>query len=267
MPSSESLISRLIARMRALTHQDWRGEAGARFRETTKAISEFAEEHHVTPREVLDEGVELGRRKLEGMANHEFSEATRNFADAERVKIEAELQRRSMESDIRRKDADARKASADARMAELNAVAAEIDLLKKLQDAGVALHEDANGNLTALPLPQRVNLWQLANQRQLAAKGTPEVFRDQDGVHLTNECIGPISFPDETLIIESGSMVYGDVHGLNVEIRADAVVRGNIYASDTATLRAGSRLMGDVTTPRCSIEDGANFKGGIDIKK
>jgi hypothetical protein len=65
--SSESLISRLIARVEALTPQDWRGKAGARFRRTTEAISDFAEEHHVTPREVLDEGVELGRRKLEGV--------------------------------------------------------------------------------------------------------------------------------------------------------------------------------------------------------
>jgi cytoskeletal protein CcmA (bactofilin family) len=44
-------------------------------------------------------------------------------------------------------------------------------------------------------------------------------------------------------------------------------VRGNVSASDRVDIRAEGALTGDVTAARISIEDGAFFKGGIDIKK
>ena len=133
MPSGEGLLTRLIARVKALLPMDWTGRPGAQFRETTRAISDFAEEHHLTPGELLESGVELSRRKIEGLANHEFAEAVRDFADAERIKTETELQRRTVESKVSRKEAKARRAHADARLAELNVIKAEIELLQKLQ--------------------------------------------------------------------------------------------------------------------------------------
>ena len=44
-------------------------------------------------------------------------------------------------------------------------------------------------------------------------------------------------------------------------------VRGDIVATDRVDIRAEGALTGDVTAARISIEDGAFFKGGIDIKK
>lgn len=44
-------------------------------------------------------------------------------------------------------------------------------------------------------------------------------------------------------------------------------VRGNVTASDRVDIRAEGALTGDVAAARISIEDGAFFKGGIDIKK
>ena len=44
-------------------------------------------------------------------------------------------------------------------------------------------------------------------------------------------------------------------------------VRGNIAASDRVDIRAEGALTGDVIAARISIEDGAFFKGGIDIRK
>lgn len=50
------------------------------------------------------------------------------------------------------------------------------------------------------------------------------------------------------------------------EIVVFGQVNGNCEASDRVDIRSGSSLTGDVTTPRISIEDGAYFKGGIDIR-
>jgi|SRR5665213_873855 len=44
-------------------------------------------------------------------------------------------------------------------------------------------------------------------------------------------------------------------------------VRGNVTATDRVDIRAEGALTGDVAAARISIEDGAFFKGGIDIRK
>ena len=44
-------------------------------------------------------------------------------------------------------------------------------------------------------------------------------------------------------------------------------VRGNCHASDRVDIRSEGSLTGDVIAARISIEDGAFFKGGIDIRK
>jgi cytoskeletal protein CcmA (bactofilin family) len=44
-------------------------------------------------------------------------------------------------------------------------------------------------------------------------------------------------------------------------------VKGNVTASDRAEIRNEGSLSGDVVCQRICIEDGAYFKGGIDIRK
>jgi len=44
-------------------------------------------------------------------------------------------------------------------------------------------------------------------------------------------------------------------------------VKGNVETSDKVDIRKDAKLEGNITTARISIEDGALFKGSIDIKK
>lgn len=44
-------------------------------------------------------------------------------------------------------------------------------------------------------------------------------------------------------------------------------VKGNLTSSDRVDIRNEGSLTGDVICQRISIEDGAYFKGGIDIRK
>ncbi len=267
MPSDEGLLTRLIAGVKALLPKDWTSRPGAQFRETTRAISDFAEEHHLTPAELLESGVELGRRKIEGLANHEFAEAARNFADAERIKTETELQRRTAESKVSRKEAKARKAHSDARLAEINAVRAEIELLEKLQSAGVILHSDSEGRLTVLPLPRGCELTNVARRHQLTDNTLPSHLLElSDGVHVIRDYSGPIILPDKVVIVEAVAVV-GDIEALQVTLRPGSAVTGNMHGQSQVSLQCDARLTGDITTERASIEDGAYFKGGIDIRK
>lgn len=51
------------------------------------------------------------------------------------------------------------------------------------------------------------------------------------------------------------------------EIVVMGKIDGNVSASDRVEIRAEGALTGDVSAARISIEDGAFFKGGIDIRK
>jgi hypothetical protein len=158
MPEAEGVFTRLVARVRALFPGDWRTGAGQRFREGTEAISVLAEDVTLASEELLVEGIELGRRKLTGLASQEDALAEKNYAEAGRAiveteekKIEAELKRRAFESEVSRKHAEARKANAEASLAETKALDAQFDLMNKLRAAGMALHRDERGNLSVLP--------------------------------------------------------------------------------------------------------------------
>jgi cytoskeletal protein CcmA (bactofilin family) len=51
------------------------------------------------------------------------------------------------------------------------------------------------------------------------------------------------------------------------EVVVYGTVHGNVEAEDRITLRTGANLVGDIKTAGIVIEDGAYFKGGIDISR
>jgi cytoskeletal protein CcmA (bactofilin family) len=51
------------------------------------------------------------------------------------------------------------------------------------------------------------------------------------------------------------------------EVIIHGKVDGNIVSGDRVELRKSAVLVGDIVTQRIVIEDGAYFKGGIDIRK
>jgi cytoskeletal protein CcmA (bactofilin family) len=51
------------------------------------------------------------------------------------------------------------------------------------------------------------------------------------------------------------------------EVVVLGVVQGNVEASERIDIRKDSKLVGDIKTGRIIIEDGAYFKGSIDIVK
>jgi hypothetical protein len=164
MPRVEGVFTRLIARVTALLPEDWRARAGEQFRSGAQAISDFACENRLLPGDLLDDGIELGRRKLTGLASHEHAAAEKNYAEAlkavtesEDKKIETELKKRSMEIDLSKKEAEAEKAHADARktnaeasLAEIQVLDAQYELHKKLTESGMHLVRDERGSLLML---------------------------------------------------------------------------------------------------------------------
>ena len=76
---------------------------------------------------------------------------------------------------------------------------------------------------------------------------------------------GSISLRGQSLTIGPNGRVRANIEARNVIVHGR--VDGNIIASDRVDLRKSASLTGDISTARVAIEDGAFFKGSIDIQK
>jgi cytoskeletal protein CcmA (bactofilin family) len=76
---------------------------------------------------------------------------------------------------------------------------------------------------------------------------------------------GLIQLDERKLIIGSTSKVTADVIAREVVVYGN--VKGNLRAKDRIEIKKDGSVVGDLTTSRIMIEDGAYFKGSIEIDK
>jgi len=76
---------------------------------------------------------------------------------------------------------------------------------------------------------------------------------------------GSINLPGNRVTVGRNGQVAANINAREIVVLGK--VRGNVSASDRVDIRAEGSLSGDVSAARISIEDGAFFKGGIDIRK
>src|SRR6266404_3525509 len=81
---------------------------------------------------------------------------------------------------------------------------------------------------------------------------------------LDGELAGELAL-NQRLTISAKGKVEANVKAREVIIGGS--VKGNVEATERITLRVGANLVGDVKTGGIVIEDGAYFKGGIDITR
>ena len=147
-------------------------------------------------------------------------------------------------------------------------------------------------------------MWKPTQQGQSAPTPTPEPARPVPVQQPSHETARPAATPSssvgEQASISKGLSIKGEITGteslfidgkvegsinipgnrvtvgkngvVNASISAREIVvlgklKGNVNATDRVDIRAEGALTGDVAAARISIEDGAFFKGGIDIRK
>jgi cytoskeletal protein CcmA (bactofilin family) len=86
-----------------------------------------------------------------------------------------------------------------------------------------------------------------------------------ESLFIDGKIEGSINLPGNRVTVGRNGQVASTITAREIVILGK--VRGNVTASDRVDIRAEGALTGDVTAARISIEDGAFFKGGIDIKK
>jgi cytoskeletal protein CcmA (bactofilin family) len=85
----------------------------------------------------------------------------------------------------------------------------------------------------------------------------------REDLYLDGELEGTVELQEHRLTIGPNGRVQANVKAREIVIIG--AIHGNVEASDKIEIRKEARLVGDVRTARIVIEDGAYFKGSIDI--
>ena len=97
-----------------------------------------------------------------------------------------------------------------------------------------------------------------------SVKVVGEIFTKED-LYVDGDIEGTIESQDNKVTIGPNGRVQANIRAREVIILGQ--VQGNVDTSDKVDIRKDAKLVGNITTARISIEDGAFFKGGIDIRK
>lgn len=96
--------------------------------------------------------------------------------------------------------------------------------------------------------------------KSVVVKG--DIFSKED-LHLDGKVQGTVDMPGNRLTVGANGKVEAAIKAREVVVLG--AVRGDIEAGDRIIIRKDAHLEGDLKSASISIEDGAYFKGSIDI--
>ena len=86
-----------------------------------------------------------------------------------------------------------------------------------------------------------------------------------ESLYIDGRVDGSINLPGNRVTVGRNGVVSANITAREIVILGK--VRGNMTASDRFDIRSEGSLTGDIVAQRVSIEEGAFFKGGIEIRK
>jgi cytoskeletal protein CcmA (bactofilin family) len=124
-------------------------------------------------------------------------------------------------------------------------------------------------SLTTAPKEAPKMSHQAADRADVGHIGKSVVIRGEltgnEDLYLDGEIEGNINLRDHKLVIGPNGKIKASITARDIVLHGR--VEGNVSATERVELKKACTLMGDVSTQRIVIEDGAYFKGSIDIKE
>ena len=124
--------------------------------------------------------------------------------------------------------------------------------------------------VSTVPQVGKVESWTAESPSRTSAHiGKSVVIRGElsgsEDLSIDGQVEGTIELRDHHLTVGPNGRVQANVNAKEVVIQGS--VKGNVRAIDRVEIRKSGSLMGDMVAARVVIEDGAFFKGSIDIQK
>lgn len=88
-------------------------------------------------------------------------------------------------------------------------------------------------------------------------------LRGQEDVFVEGEVTGTIQLQSNTLTIGVSGKIKADVYAHTVFV--EGTMDGDLFGSDQVIVRKSAKVRGNITSPRVTLEDGAAFKGSIEM--
>jgi cytoskeletal protein CcmA (bactofilin family) len=87
--------------------------------------------------------------------------------------------------------------------------------------------------------------------------------RGEEDLLIEGEVSGTVQLKNNSLTIGPQGKVRADVYAHSIYV--DGLLEGDLYGSERVHIRKSAQVRGNVTSPRVSLEDGAKFKGSIEM--
>ena len=88
-------------------------------------------------------------------------------------------------------------------------------------------------------------------------------LQGEEDLRIEGDVKGTIQLRDSTLIVGGEGKVRATVYAKTIAV--DGFVEGDLYGAERITVRKTAEIRGNLTAPRVSLEDGARFKGSIEM--
>ncbi len=88
-------------------------------------------------------------------------------------------------------------------------------------------------------------------------------LRGEEDLLIEGDVNGTVQLRNNTLTIGSEGKISANVYAKSVTV--DGLMQGDIFGSERVSIRKSAQVNGNVTAPRVSLEDGAKFKGSIEM--
>jgi cytoskeletal protein CcmA (bactofilin family) len=124
--------------------------------------------------------------------------------------------------------------------------------------------------VSTVPQAGKIESWSAESSSKTTAHiGKSVVIRGElsgsEDLSIDGQVEGTIELRDHHLTVGPNGRVQANINAKEVVIQGS--VKGNVRAIDRVEIRKSGSLQGDMVAARVVIEDGAFFKGSIDIQK
>lgn len=88
-------------------------------------------------------------------------------------------------------------------------------------------------------------------------------LQGEEDLRIEGDVNGTVRLHNNTLTIGQEGKIRADVYAKSVVV--DGVMEGDVYSSERVAIRKSATVLGNITAPRVSLDDGARFKGSIEM--
>jgi cytoskeletal protein CcmA (bactofilin family) len=89
--------------------------------------------------------------------------------------------------------------------------------------------------------------------------------RGNEDLRIEGDVSGTVELKDSSLTIGKEGKVRADVYAKSIIV--DGSTEGDLYATERIVVHVNAQVRGNITAPKVGVEEGAKFKGSIEMDK